>query len=153
MLIFHCCIIFHCVSLHKGIGVSFLLCVSFFYLKIFFVELQLIDNVVLVSGVQQSDSVIHTYIFFFRFFCIIGYYKILSIVPIGLYGVSGPFSVFVSLLQQTVRVSRPKSNPLLHDKEPRQPLDNGQQGRESFQDQYKCPWESTLPQGAWTAAS
>ena len=82
MLIFHCCIIFHCVSLHKGIGVSFLLCVSFFYLKIFFVELQLIDNVVLVSGVQQSDSVIHTYIFFFRFLSIIYYYKILNIVHV-----------------------------------------------------------------------
>ena len=37
----------------------------------------------LVSNVQQSNSVIHihTHIFFFRFFYIIGYYKILSIVP------------------------------------------------------------------------
>ena len=33
----------------------------------------------LVSGIQQSDSV--AYIFFFRFFSIIGYYKILNIVP------------------------------------------------------------------------
>ena len=37
----------------------------------------------LVSGVQQSDSVIHigVYIYIFRFFSIIGYYKILNIVP------------------------------------------------------------------------
>ena len=45
----------------------------------------LIYNVVLVSGIQQNDSVIHIYmyiyIFFFRFFSIIGYYKILNIVP------------------------------------------------------------------------
>ena len=33
------------------------------------------------SGVQQSDSVIHMYIFFFRFFSLIGYCKILNIVP------------------------------------------------------------------------
>ena len=49
----------------------------------------MIYNVVLVSGVQHSDSVIHAYIhiyiylyiFFFRFSSIIGYYKILSRVP------------------------------------------------------------------------
>ena len=37
----------------------------------------------LVSGVQHSDSVIYIsiYISFFRFFSLIGYYKILSIVP------------------------------------------------------------------------
>ena len=36
----------------------------------------------LVSGVQQSDSVLHTHIYiFFIFFSIIGYYKILNIVP------------------------------------------------------------------------
>ena len=43
---------------------------SFFSL----IKVQLIYNVVLVSGVQQSDSVIYT------FFSIIGYYKILNIV-------------------------------------------------------------------------
>ena len=39
----------------------------------------------LVSGVQQSDSVIHIhthiYIFIFRFFFLKNFYKILSIVP------------------------------------------------------------------------
>ena len=60
-------------------------------------EILFIYNVVLVSGVQQIDSVIQFYIyiyiymniyikeylytFFFRFFSIIGYYKIFSIVP------------------------------------------------------------------------
>ena len=40
-------------------------------------EIQMIYNMELVSGVQQSDSVI----FFFRLFSIRGYYKVLSIVP------------------------------------------------------------------------
>ena len=40
----------------------------------FKVEVQLIYNIVLVSGIQQSDSV--TY--FFILFSIIGYYKILN---------------------------------------------------------------------------
>ena len=35
----------------------------YFLLKKFFIEVYLIYNVVLVSGVQQSDSVIHTYIY------------------------------------------------------------------------------------------
>ena len=48
----------------------------------FLIEVELISNV-LVSGVQQSDSVIHIciYLFFFRFFSIMGYYKILNTVP------------------------------------------------------------------------
>ena len=39
---------------------------------------------VLVSGVQHSDSVIHIYmyLFFFRFFAMIDYYKILSFYDI-----------------------------------------------------------------------
>ena len=41
----------------------------------------MINNVVLVSGVQQSDSVISISVFFFRFFSIVGYYKILNIAP------------------------------------------------------------------------
>ena len=47
-----------------------------------FCGVQLIANVVLVSGVQQSDSdYIYICIFFFRFFSIIGYYKMLGTVP------------------------------------------------------------------------
>ena len=37
----------------------------FSFLIFFFIELQLVYNVVLVSGVQQSDSFIHTYISIF----------------------------------------------------------------------------------------
>ena len=56
---------------------------------IYLIEVQLIYHVVLVSGIQESDSVLHVYIyiyiyiFFFRYFSIIGYYKILNtlIVP------------------------------------------------------------------------
>ena len=44
-------------------------------------EVKLIYSVVLVLGVQQSDSIKCAYIpIFFRFFLLIGYYKILSIV-------------------------------------------------------------------------
>ena len=54
-------------------------CLASFY---FLLEVYLIYNAMLVSGIQQSDSVIHTYVcIFFRFFSLIGYYKILSIVP------------------------------------------------------------------------
>lgn len=46
---------------------------------------KLIYNIVLVSDVQQSDLIIHIYVytsvFFFSFFSIIGYYKIANIVP------------------------------------------------------------------------
>ena len=34
-----------------------------------------------VSDIQRSGSVIHMYLFFFRFFSLIGYYKMLSMVP------------------------------------------------------------------------
>ena len=58
-----------------------------FILKKILIEVQLIYNVALVSGVQQNDSVIYIhiciiYIFFFRFFSIIGYYKILNILVV-----------------------------------------------------------------------
>ena len=46
-----------------------------------FIKVYLIYNIVLVSGRQHSDSFIQAYLFFFRFFSLIGYYKILSIVP------------------------------------------------------------------------
>ena len=61
------------------------------YSSLFLIEVQLIYNAMLDSGVQQSNSVIqsdsHThiyvctiYIFFFRFFSLIYYYKKLNIV-------------------------------------------------------------------------
>ena len=42
------------------------------------------DNIVLISTVQQSDSVIHIYTLFFIFFFIMVYHKILNIIPTGL---------------------------------------------------------------------
>ena len=39
-------------------------------------EVQLIHNIVLVSGIQQSDSVMYGYIYIL--FSIIGYYRILN---------------------------------------------------------------------------
>ena len=48
-------------------------CGNFLLLKI---EVELIYNIVFVSGVQQSDSV-----FSLKIFSVIGYYKILNIVP------------------------------------------------------------------------
>ena len=55
-----------------------------FFLKIIFskkIEFLFIYSVVLVSGVLQNDSVVYTYTFFFIFFSIIVFYKILNIVP------------------------------------------------------------------------
>ena len=65
----------------------------------FFVEVELIYNVVFISAVKQSVSVVYiykyTYIYsFFRFFSIIGYYKILNIVP-WLYSRSLLFIYFI----------------------------------------------------------
>ena len=37
---------------------------NYFYF-LFYIGIELISNVVLVSGVQQSDSVIHKYIYYF----------------------------------------------------------------------------------------
>ena len=39
--------------------------VSFVCLKLFYIEAKLINNVVLISGVQQTDSVIHIMYFLF----------------------------------------------------------------------------------------
>ena len=70
----------HC-TLKDG-GNSRLCCMSFATIfKPFLIEVELIYNTVLVSSVQQSDSIIHKYIFFFRFFSIVGYYKKLKIIP------------------------------------------------------------------------
>ena len=50
-------------------------------LSLFLIEVELIYNVVLISAVQQSDSVIHTYTFFFIFSSIMVFLRILNIVP------------------------------------------------------------------------
>ena len=48
-----------------------------------FIEVQLIYNIVLISAVQQSDSVIH--IFFFISFSIMVYHRILNIVSCAIH--------------------------------------------------------------------
>ena len=56
--------------------------VLFFFYNLFFIETELIYNVVLVLGIiQQSDSILYTYMFLFIFFTIMGYCRILNIVP------------------------------------------------------------------------
>ena len=47
------------------------------------IRVRLIYNAVLFSGVQQSESVVHTHIFtlFFRFFSHLGHYRALHRVP------------------------------------------------------------------------
>ena len=54
----------------------------YYSVTLFLIEVQLIYNV-LVSGVQQSDSVeyIYRYPLFFRFFSHLGHYRVLSRVP------------------------------------------------------------------------
>ena len=47
--------------------------------KVYFIIVDL--NVVLISAVQQSDSVIHISIFFFIFFSVTVYHRILTMVP------------------------------------------------------------------------
>ena len=44
-------------------------------------EVWLIYNAVLISAVQQTDSVIHMYIFVFIFFSIMVWHTMLNIVP------------------------------------------------------------------------
>ena len=66
-------------SVSKGTYFTFILFFFHFPFK-FFIKVQLIYNVVPISAVQQSDSVIHLYTFFFIFFSIMIYHRILSIV-------------------------------------------------------------------------
>ena len=60
--------------------------VSSAFKKFYFIDVYLIYNVVLISAIQQCDSVTHTYIytFFFIFFSIMVYLRILNIVPCAL---------------------------------------------------------------------
>ena len=63
---------------------------GFFTFFFFLIEVELIYNVVLVSGIQQNDSDIyidrytHIYIFFVIFFPIMFYYRILNTVSCAL---------------------------------------------------------------------
>ena len=56
-------------------------CFNILLLPFFFLtEVSLIYNVVLGSGVQQSDLDIYIYVCFYRLISITGYYKILNTV-------------------------------------------------------------------------
>ena len=64
-----------------AIKVKMYVCSFFFYFKKFLVEYSCF-TMLLVSAVQQSESVIHyIYPLFFRFFSHIGHYRVLSRVP------------------------------------------------------------------------
>ena len=52
----------------------------YLFFKMYFIEVSLIDNAVLVSAVQQRDSVIYKYTFF-TFHPIMVYRRILNIIP------------------------------------------------------------------------
>ena len=62
--------------MHLSFAVFFI-CILF--LKIYFIQVWLAYNVVLVSTVQQSDSVVNIYVFCFLFFSIMVYHRTLSI--------------------------------------------------------------------------
>ena len=49
--------------------------------NLFFIETELIYNVLVLGVIQQSDSILYTYMFLFIFFTTMGYYRILNIVP------------------------------------------------------------------------
>ena len=48
---------------------------------IIFIGVELVSSVVLVSGVQQSESVIYTHTSTLRFFSHVGHYRVLHRVP------------------------------------------------------------------------
>ena len=56
----------------------------FFLISLIFIEVWLIYNV-LISVVQQTDSDIHIYTFFFIFFSFMVYHRILNIVPCAIH--------------------------------------------------------------------
>ena len=65
-------------SVFGDLKLFFFVPIPYAHLKNFFKnEVQLIYNVALISAIQQSDSVIHLYIFFFIFFSIVIYHGIL----------------------------------------------------------------------------
>ena len=65
--------------MHLSFAVFFI-CILF--LKIYFIQVWLAYNVVLVSTVQQSDSVVNIYVFCFLFFSIMVYHRILTQLPV-----------------------------------------------------------------------
>ena len=71
----HLLLIWKSITLLK----PFLLCVC-----VCLIEVQLIYNVVFITAIQQSDSVIHIHLFFFMVFSTIVFHRILNVVPCAL---------------------------------------------------------------------
>ena len=68
----------------KELRVKILRTVTVYFFPLSFIEVQLIYNVVLISGVQQRESLIHTHISTFLLIDsipYIGHYRILNRVP------------------------------------------------------------------------
>ena len=78
-------ILFPCLQCQTLSNANLLLSlqIQIYIFKIYFIEVcNEVDNVVLISAVQQSDSVIYVYyIFSFMFFSVMVYIRILNIVP------------------------------------------------------------------------
>ena len=69
---------------------------NYIKLSIFLTEVELIYTVVLISAVQQSDSVIHMYILFFMFFSIMNIVEYSSLCYI--LGPYCQFSIYIIVL-------------------------------------------------------
>ena len=83
----------------------------FFFNKLIFIGVQLIYTAVLVSAVQQSESIIHIlyiYPLFFRFYSHIGHYRVLSRVPCAILLYSRSL-LFVCFIYSSVYMSIPIS--------------------------------------------
>ena len=81
------------------------------FLKIYFTEVQLIYNVVLIPAVQQIDSVIHIYTFFFIFFSIMVYHRILNIVRTLLF-IHSTYNSLHLLIPNSQSIPPPPLSPL-----------------------------------------
>ena len=86
----------------------------------FSIDIQLIYNVVLLSGVQQSDSEQYKYTLFSRFFSISGCYKLLNIVP---YAIEQNF-IYLFYMQQCVPVNSKLLKVLFYPVTPASPFGN-----------------------------
>ena len=105
-----------CMLKFSAVSADSIVCVC---VVVIFIGVQLIHNVVLVSGVPQNKSVIYIHVYSFRFFSLIGHYRVLNRVPCSMQQ-----QVFISYLfytQQCVYInptlpiySSPTSSPGSH---------------------------------------
>ena len=74
----------------------------------FLIKVYLICNVVLISAVEQNDSVIHMCTFFFIFFSTMAYPRILNIVPCA---IQWDLVVYLSYIYNSLLLLTPNSHP------------------------------------------